>query len=52
MNQMLLRIDFTNLHFSGAVVIDSFFQAVVIAQIEYFTVNENLDNHTQGKKLH
>jgi hypothetical protein len=46
---MLLRKDFTNLHFGRAVVTDSPSQAVVIVQTEHFRASENLDGHTKGK---
>jgi hypothetical protein len=51
-NQMLLRRGFTNLYFSGAVVMDPPFQAVIMDQTEYSTASENLDGHAQWKKLH
>jgi hypothetical protein len=43
---------FTNLYFSGVVVMDSPFQAVVMDQTEYSTTSENLDGHVQWEKLH
>jgi hypothetical protein len=49
---MLLKRGFTNLRFSGAVVTDSLFQTVVMAQTEYSTVGGNPDDHAEGDKLH
>jgi hypothetical protein len=36
---------FTNLHFNGAVVVDSPSQTVVMTKTEHFTVGGNLDGH-------
>jgi hypothetical protein len=49
---MLLIRGFTNLHFGGAVVMDSPSKAVAMAQTEHSTVGGNPDGHAQGKKLH
>jgi hypothetical protein len=45
---MRLRMGFTNLHFSGTVVMDSLSKAIAIAQIEHSTANGNPDGHAQG----
>jgi hypothetical protein len=49
---MLLRRGFTNLHFGGAVVMDSPSQAVAMVQTEHSTAGGNPDGHAQGGKLH
>jgi hypothetical protein len=49
---MLLRMDFTNLHFGGAVVMDSPSQTVAMAQTEHSTAGGNPNGHAQGEKLH
>jgi hypothetical protein len=49
---MLLKRGFTNLRFSRAVVTDSLFQTVVMAQTKYSTVGENPYDHAERDKLH
>jgi hypothetical protein len=45
-------MDFTNLHFNEAVVMDSLSQIVVMTQTEHFTADRNPDGHAQEGKLH
>jgi hypothetical protein len=45
---MLLRRSFTNLHFDGVMVADSFSQAIVMVQTEHFITGKN--PYVQQKK--
>jgi hypothetical protein len=49
---MLLRMNFTNLHFGEAVVTDLPSQAVTMAQTEHSTAGENSNGHAQKEKLY
>ena len=43
---------FNDSYIGGIVVIDLSSQAIVIVQIEYFTMGENPDSYVQRNKLH
>jgi hypothetical protein len=49
---MLLRKDFTNLHFGRTVVTDSPSHTIAIAQIEHSTGSGSPDGHAQKEKLY
>jgi hypothetical protein len=48
---MLLRRDFTNLHFGGVVVTNSPSETVTMAQTEHSTMGENPNGPAQGRQI-